>query len=180
MNLDPLTLALPALGLALILLALAVWIWARGLWQQSGLPEGSLLASDMGEWHRQTKPLVSAELGLTGHPDYLVARPDGSLTPVEVKSSAAPAEPYSSHVMQLAAYCLLVEEVYGVRPSHGILQYRDRAFAIAYTSEMEEELLNLLNDMQQDRHEADVDRDHDEPRRCARCGLRASCSQRLA
>jgi CRISPR-associated exonuclease Cas4 len=180
MNQENLALALPALGLTLALLALLAWLWGRGLWQESGLPGGSLVASDMGEWRRQTKPLYSAELQLTGHPDYLVAEPDGSLTPVEVKSSVAPAEPYTSHVMQLAAYCLLVEEVYGLRPSYGILQYRDKAFAIEYTLEMEDQLLNLLDDMRQDRYEADVDRDHDEPRRCARCGLRAACSQRLA
>jgi CRISPR-associated exonuclease Cas4 len=180
MNQDGLTLALPALALTLILLASLAWLWGRGLWRESGLPDGSLIASDMEEWHRQTGPLYSAELQLAGHPDYLVARPDGSLTPVEIKSSPAPAEPYASHVMQLAAYCLLVKEVHGVRPSHGILQYRDRAFAVEYTPQIEEELLNLLNDMHQDRYEADVDRDHDEPRRCARCGLRASCSQRLA
>jgi hypothetical protein len=36
----------------------------------------------------------------------------------------------------LAAYCLLVEENFGVRSPHGILQYRDRAFAIDYTDDL--------------------------------------------
>jgi CRISPR-associated exonuclease Cas4 len=180
MSQDTLTLAFFALGVTFSLLALLLWLWGMGLWRRSGLPDGALVASDMGEWRRQAEPLYSAELQLVGHPDYLVRHRDGSLTPVEVKSNVAPAQPYTSHVMQLAAYCLLVTEVYGVRPSQGILQYRDKAFAIDYTPEMEEELLNLLSDMRQDLYEPDVDRDHDDARRCAGCGLRAHCSQRLA
>jgi CRISPR-associated exonuclease Cas4 len=81
--------------------------------------------------------------------------------------------------LQLAAYCLLVEEVYGIRPSHGILQYRDNAFAIDYTDDLEEDLLDLLADMREDMFEEEIDRDHDDRRRCARCGVRTYCNQRL-
>ena len=55
------------------------------------------------------EPLYASGANLAGKPDYLVRRWRYVL-PVEVKSGPAPAEPYRSHVLQLAAYCLLVEE----------------------------------------------------------------------
>ncbi len=99
--------------------------------------------------------------------------------PVELKSKNAPKEPHEGHILQLAAYCLLVEENYGIRPDYGIIQYRDKAFAVNYTEDIEEDLLDLLADMQTDLMELEVDRDHNDWGRCSRCGVRARCSQRL-
>ena len=82
-------------------------------------------------------------------------------------------------MLQLAAYCLLVEENFGVRPPYGILQYRDGAFAIDYTDDLEADLLDLLAEMRATRAEADPEPDHDDPRRCAACGLRAACDRRV-
>jgi hypothetical protein len=45
------------------------------------------------------------------------------------------------------AYCLLVSEHYGNRPSHGILKYQDREFTIAYTAEYEQELRRIVAEM---------------------------------
>jgi hypothetical protein len=87
---------------------------------------------DTSEWKRLQQPLFARTYQLTGKPDYLVA--EGSrLVPVEVKSGRAPEQPYPSHVLQLAAYCLLVEDCYDRRPSRGIIQYTDRAFEVDYT-----------------------------------------------
>lgn len=168
------------LGVILALLGLLVWWHAGALWQQSGLPEGEVVQGDMGGWFRQKEPLYAADLGLGGRPDYLVRDEYGSLVPVELKSSTAPPRPHPSHVLQLAAYCLLVERAYGQRPSHGILQYRDRAFAIDYNETLEADLLDILAEMRADLFEPSVDRDHDDARRCARCGVRQYCDQRLA
>jgi CRISPR-associated exonuclease Cas4 len=180
MNENGLVVGLIAFAVTLALLALFAWLWGRSLWQESGLPEGEVIASDMGNWYAQSEPLYSAEFQLSGRPDYLIEQPNGAITPVEVKSTAAPAKPYAGHVLQLAAYCFLVHEVYGVRPDSGIIQYRDRAFAVDYTAELEEELLLLLDEMRDDLFAPDVNRDHEDPRRCYRCGLRQYCDQRLA
>jgi len=99
--------------------------------------------------------------------------------PVELKSGRAPAEPWEAHIFQLAAYCLLVEENYGIRPSHGIIQYKNRAFAVDYTAELEEDFLDLLADMREDLYEVELDRDHNDWARCAKCGVRRDCTQRL-
>jgi CRISPR-associated exonuclease Cas4 len=67
--------------------------------------------------------------------------------PVEVKTSKTPQNPYLSHTTQLMAYCLLVEENYGVRPTGGILKYPEREFKIAYTDEAKQSLIDLVGEM---------------------------------
>ncbi len=162
------------LALGLLLLSLA---W-RGR-ARSGLPQGRVVYTDTGGWGRLERPLFSREFLVTGKPDYLVS--DGpDVIPVEVKSSRAPAQPYLSHLLQLAAYCLLVEECYGRQPPYGIIKYADRAFEVDYTPELEDELLATLECMRDDLAGGDTLRSHDEPARCRVCGYRSQCDQRMA
>jgi CRISPR-associated exonuclease Cas4 len=134
--------------------------------------------ADTGGWDRLERPLFSRELLLTGKPDYLIA--DGAdVIPVEVKSSRAPVQPYPSHLLQLAAYCLLVEECYGRRPPYGIVKYADRAFEVDYTPELEGELLAVLDYMRSDLADGNAPRGHEDPRRCSACGYRRWCEQEL-
>ncbi len=158
-----------ALGLLLL------WLTQRGH-ARSGLPPGRVIYTDTGGWNRLERPLFSREFLLTGKPDYLVADGD-DVIPVEVKSRRAPAQPYPSHILQLAAYCLLVEECYRRRPPYGIIKYADRAFEVDYTPELEDELLATLDDMRADLAEDDAPRDHDEPARCQSCGYYQHCEQ---
>ena len=161
------------LALGLLLLNLS----RRGR-ARSGLPQGRVIYTDTGGWGRLERPLFSRQFLLTGKPDYLVA--DGAdVIPVEIKSSRAPAQPYPSHILQLAAYCLLVEECYGRRPAYGIVKYADRAFEVDYTPALEEELLATLENMRDDLAAGDAPRNHDEPRRCRACGYRQRCDQAI-
>lgn len=169
-----------ALGVALLLLALVILLKARQWQLASRLPEGEIVYSDMGTWMRQRKPLFDAYLGLTGRPDYLIEQDNGAIIPVEVKSSVAPREPYYGHVMQLAAYCLLVQGTYGLRPSHGVIQYLDKAFSVTFTPRMENDVLELLDVMRADAQAPDVRRDHENWRRCAGCGHLRHCGEALA
>ncbi|MDX1664479.1 MAG: Dna2/Cas4 domain-containing protein [Candidatus Promineifilaceae bacterium] len=168
-----------ALGVALLLLALALAIKASEWWSQARLPAGSVIYTDTGTWYRQQEALYAPTLQLVGKPDYLVEEADGTIIPVEIKSSAAPDSPYPGHVLQLAAYCLLVDEAYGLRPDYGIIQYRDHAFAVSFTDEMEADILDLLAEMRADRFARDVDRDHDNWRKCRGCGFNEICAQSL-
>jgi len=95
---------------------------------------------DTGAWQRNAKPLFSNTYQLTGKPDYLV-RERNRIIPVEVKSRAAPDAPYLSHVMQLAAYCLLVEDTLGAAAPYGYVHYRDRTFKVEFTRALRAELL---------------------------------------
>lgn len=167
------------LGGVLFLLTIGAWLWSRDLRVQSGLPAGNVIYADTGSWFPTDKPLYAASLRLAGKPDYLVQQADGGIVPVEVKSGRAPAAPHEGHVLQLAAYCLLVAENYGQRPSYGIIQYQDRAFAVDFTSDLEEDLLDLLAEMHAARFEPELDRDHNDWGRCRRCGVRSYCDQRL-
>ncbi|MBK8984702.1 MAG: Dna2/Cas4 domain-containing protein [Chloroflexi bacterium] len=168
------------LGVVLFLLTIGAWLWSRDRREKSGVPEGEIIYADTGTWFPNAQPLYAPAYKLAGKPDYLVQQGDGSIVPVEVKSGRAPADPHEGHVLQLAAYCLLVTVNYGQRPSHGIIQYQDRAFAVDFTIDLEEDLLDLLAEMHEGLFARDVDRDHNDWNRCQRCGMRSVCAQRLA
>jgi CRISPR-associated exonuclease Cas4 len=155
-------------------------IWQAGRQRRSlGLPAGRVLYADTSRWQRPERPLFYAPLELTGMPDYLIESGQG-IIPVEVKSGPAPAAPYDSHVYQVAAYCLLVEKTYGMRPPYGLIHYRDRDFAVDYTPALERSLLDLLASIRRDGSAVDVPRSHHQAARCARCGFRRVCDQSLA
>lgn len=168
-----------ALGVCLLLLALVLLLKARQYQRATRLPDGEIIYSDMGTWLRQRRPLYDRDLGLTGRPDYLIEQDDGTVIPVEVKSGDAPFEPYAGHVMQLAAYCLLVQRVYGVRPPHGIIQYRDKAFTVTFSVHLESEALALLREMRANGRMPNVGRSHENGRRCQACGHRTHCGEAL-
>jgi CRISPR-associated exonuclease Cas4 len=169
-----------ALGVTLLLLAIVIGMRAAQWWRESGLPAGDVIYTDSGTWFRQHETLFSSRCGLAGRPDYLIEETDGKITPVEIKSVRAPERPYEGHVMQLAAYCLLVTDHFGVRPEGGIIQYNDRAFAVAFSEALENRLLSVVAHMREDLYREEVDRDHANVRRCAACGHRQHCDQRLA
>jgi CRISPR-associated exonuclease Cas4 len=98
------------IGLALLLLVTAVYLWSRGLQQKTGLPDGGVIYTDTGTWYPNQNALYAQDVQLVGKPDYLIEQKDGMIVPVELKSGRAPEEPHDGHVLQLAAYCLLVEE----------------------------------------------------------------------
>jgi CRISPR-associated exonuclease Cas4 len=162
----------------LILLALAAWWIGARQRKSSGLPDGRVVSTDTGAWRKLEKPLYDPDTGLTGKPDYVVER-DGIWVPVEVKSGWAPPEPHEGHIFQLAAYCRLVEHAYGVRPPVGILHYRNRTFEIDYNAVLEADLMALLEDLQIQSRKNEAHRSHNEAGRCARCGYRAICDEKL-
>ena len=99
---------------------------------------------------------------------------------IQVSRIRSPEAPYDSHIYQLAAYCLLVDKLYGKRPSHGIIHYPARDFAVDYTPALENALLDILAEMRRDDARTEVNCSHAEPARCVRCGFRKVCEQRLA
>ncbi len=166
-------------GIFLLLLALFLFFISGRQRRASGLPVGRVIYTDTRSWGKLEKPLYDRDLGLTGKPDYLVEQ-NGRIIPVEVKTGRPPERPYDSHIFQVAVYCLLVQKTYGKRPSHGIIHYPGRDFAVDYTPELENTLLNLIADMRMDGSRAEIPRSHEDVNRCRRCGFRESCDQRLA
>ena len=166
------------LPLSALLLALVLLMISRVMKRASGMPEGKIVYADPGLWGKPEKPFYDSALGLTGKPDYLI-RKGSTIIPVEVKSMWAPREPYDSHVLQLGAYCLLAERHFGNRPDYGLLRYRNRTFKIPFTSTLEDEVLETIYTIRGFKELEEVCRSHDQPNRCARCGFREVCDQRL-
>jgi CRISPR-associated exonuclease Cas4 len=146
--------------------------------KQAGLPPSRIIYSDAGQWGKVEKPLYHEQLHLAGKPDYVV-REGKQMIPVEVKSRQAPAIPFEGHIYQLAAYCLLVEHAYGIRPDHGILHYSNRSYAVDFTPGLERSLQAIVEEMQIQSTHSDVNRSHDDAKRCRHCGYRPICDQAL-
>jgi CRISPR-associated exonuclease Cas4 len=179
----------------LVVVAAFARIASRREQRRAGLPAGALLYSDTGkpvgrlapvvvgaEGVKQERPLVSTSLQLVGRPDYLIEA-DDHIIPVEVKSTSSPAggRPYDSHIAQLAAYCLLVEDVLGASVAYGIIRYRDGEARVEFTDELREQTLALLEEMREASAEIEreVHRSHEDPRRCAGCSMRDVCTESL-
>ena len=167
------------LALALALMGLALLAWSQRERLAAGLPRGQLVYADTGDWQRCMQPLFSSHYRLAGKPDYLVEE-RGRVVPVEVKPGRTASQPYEGDVLQLAAYCLLVEEHYGRRPRYGYLKYSQGVFRLEYTDRLRRQFLARLDAMHQDLEAGDVSPSHVEPQRCLGCGHREVCSERLA
>jgi CRISPR-associated exonuclease Cas4 len=166
-----------AYGLALLLLALLVLIWALRLRQSTGLPWAPVLYRDTGGSVPE-KPLMARRLGLVGKPDYLLEL-RGHTIPIEVKPGRRAPRPYESDLMQLAAYCVLVEETSGAAPPYGLLRYAEQTFRLDYTEQVRDRVLDLLEQMREDLDLPDCERSHDDERRCQGCGFFEECDQAL-
>lgn len=169
------------IGVGAALLLLAVLLWGLASWQQrrTGLPYARVRYDDASRGERVEKPLVSHRYRLTGRPDFLLEQ-RGQLIPVEVKPTRRAAEPYQSDLMQLMAYCLLVEEQSGQRPSHGLLRYASGTWRVPYSPAARQQLLDTLDAMNEAQQSGDVARNHQQPARCAACSQRLACDQSLA
>jgi CRISPR-associated exonuclease Cas4 len=166
------------IGLLLLLVSGFLFFISSRQRHLGGLPGGRVIYSDMHTWVKTEKPLYDWNLGLTGKPDYLVNQ-NGTIIPVEVKTSRTPAVPYDSHIFQVAAYCLLVERNWGKRPPYGIIHYAGRDFSVNYSEELENAVLEVLSEMRRNEQRGNVPRSHEVEERCKRCGFREVCDEKL-
>lgn len=123
------------------LLLLAFWYLQK---QKFRILNGQIIYKDTNQTPGTV--LFAKSIALSGKPDYLI-KDQNMIFPVEIKTGRAPGEPYENHVMQLMAYCLLVEENYGVRPVGGFLKYPGKEFKIAYTDEARSSIRELVGEM---------------------------------
>ena len=117
------------------------------------------------------------ELELVGRPDYVIAMM-AVFIPVRQKVPA-PNHPYASHIIQLVAYCRLVQVHFGQRPPYGIIQYKDRAFKIAYSREEEQKLSDSVYQIRESEKTQNSKRSHNSPGRCRGCGYASICDESL-
>lgn len=166
-----------SVALVFILLAVVLLLWAMRMRQQVGLPWTTVVYRDTDQ-HDLEKPLFSRTLGLTGKPDY-VLKLGQTLVPVEVKPSRRSATPYESDLMQLAAYCVLLEETEGTAPPYGLLRYAERTFRLTYTPAVRQNVLVLIDEMRVLLEEPSCARSHQQASRCQACGFAEQCDEAL-
>ena len=154
-------------------------LWLSGRQRRAtGLPAGRVVYSDHSEWGEIETPLYDPTFNLTGKPDYLVERSD-EIIPVEVKSSGLKSAPYDSHIYQLAAYCLLIEQTFSIKPAYGILNYVNQDIAVDYTPELEQSLIDTIREMRSLSRRRNIDRSHESANRCRGCGFNSVCDQAI-
>jgi len=169
---DPLILIL----LAVLIIAVSALLKAhsRRVRKESGIPEGKLIRADSRLLKFQ-EPLFSRRLMLAGKPDAVIMR-DGECIPVEIKVREPPKSPFESHIMQLAAYCLLLEEN-GYRVTRGIILYRgkraQREFTIDYSAELKARLILAVDDIRNLKSMPP----RIVGRRCEFCSVREQCEE---
>ncbi len=168
------------LWVGIVLLAagvLLLWL-ARYTRGETGVPQGPVIYDDTGAWQECPRPLYSRRYLLAGKPDYIVAQGE-NLIPVEVKPRRTAAKPYLSDVLQLAAYCLLIEDNFDRAPPYGILKYATATFPVEYTPQLRRQLLVAMESMRDDLDTEEVVPSHNHPGRCRACGQREQCRVRL-
>ena len=98
------------------------------------------------------KLLYSAKYELQGKPDYIFQSPFlKKIVPVELKSGEIDEEemPHHGDLLQLGAYFLILEDVYGQKPPFGRIVYQDYMFEIKNTAKIRNEVLSTMKEMRE-------------------------------
>ncbi len=144
--------------------------------KEYGIPKGEVIYSDL---EKPAKPLFSRRFGIAGKPDYIIRDGTSALIPVELKSGHS-SKPHRNHVMQLAAYCLLIEETYAKPVPYGLIVYGDgKQHRIKFDDALRSDLISTVEDMRRCWSEGNPVR-HSFKGKCSSCSLRKDCPHCLA
>ncbi len=159
--------------LALVLIGYSVLLRLRVRTEKKsfGVPEGRILYSDL---NVPAAALFSKRFRLSGKPDYIVQK-DETFIPVEVKSGSGP-HPHHSQILQLAAYCQILEDATGKFIPEGILVYNNTPFRIPFDPKLRFELESIMKNMRATLRTGEVQRNHEDQRRCKNCSMKQHCS----
>jgi CRISPR-associated exonuclease Cas4 len=142
-----------------------------------GIYKGKIEYTD--KMDNRTKMLYSKKHGLRGKPDYIV-KLNGKYIPIEVKTGKIPRGPHFSHIIQIAAYCLLIEQNYKTRPPYGIISYsKEQKHKITYDDDLKKLLLEKMDEMRKCIQLEEVHRNHKRPGKCRSCSRRDKCPEKL-
>lgn len=117
--------------------------------------------------------LRSDRLGLVGRCDHLL-RVDGAYVPVEQKPSARRLQ--QSHILQVGALCLLVQDVYGVRPPYGVVVLAGGTQErVTFTEELERGVVRTMAEMRRILENGEAPGPRWVPAKCRACGYHPVC-----
>ncbi len=165
--------ALIIISLVLLLASRKEAAVARKARQEYGIPNGQVIYTDL---DRPAKPLFSKRHKIAGKPDYIIKdEQQKSFIPVEVKSAKA-LRPHRGHVLQLAAYCLLVEEAYATQVPYGLIVYADgKQHRIDFDEALRSHVLLVANEMRRSLRKGIVNEEKQLRGRCRSCSVRGDC-----
>lgn len=139
------------------------------------IPKGRITYTDL---NKPSEPLYSKRYRISGKPDYIVKIKD-YIVPVELKSGSY-SKPYKNHILQLAAYCQIIEDVYNVFVPYGILVYDEESYRIPFNPSLRFELVNVIDKMRQHLlSDTELELNHHDPNRCYNCSMLKYCTKRL-
>jgi CRISPR-associated exonuclease Cas4 len=143
--------------------------------KEYGIPRGRVIYTDL---DRPAKALFSRKFLIAGKPDYIVKdERTNALIPVEVKSGNAK-KPHWGHVLQLAAYCLLIEEAYSVEVPYGLLVYADgKQHLVKFDDSLRSEVISKTDEMRRCLKQGGVAKRRRFEGRCLSCSVRGNCGQ---
>jgi CRISPR-associated exonuclease Cas4 len=162
----------------LLVLAIVAYLivgrYHRAARKTLGLGRGELAYADDSILRRPT--LRSERRLLAGRPD-LLEKVDGAFVPVERKPSARRLQ--QSHIRQVAARCLLVEDLYGVRPPYGVVVLADGARErVTFSPELERGVLRVMDEMRRILASGEPPGPIWVAAKCRPCGFRHVCWDR--
>lgn len=138
--------------------------------------EGEIKYVDMGD----SDLMRSEEHGISGRPDYVLVV-EGYQIPVEEKTGRSPRGPLFSHILQVAAYCLLLEESTGRHVPYGILKYGpNQQHIIEFDDTLRRMLLEKVLEMRSVIDGKPVHRNHKRVNKCTNCSRQQICPESLA
>jgi CRISPR-associated exonuclease Cas4 len=163
------------LSLVLLLASRKESMSAKKAREEYGIPRGKVVYTDL---DRPARPLFSRKYLIAGKPDYIVKDEQiNAFIPVEVKSGNAK-KPHWGHVLQLAAYCLLIEEANSIRVPYGLLVYADgKQHRVKFDDALRSEVISMADEMRRCLKQGVVTKGNRFGGRCFSCSVRGDCSQ---
>jgi len=128
--------------------------------------------------NRKGEEITSEKYGIRGTPDYVIKIDDDNI-PVEEKIADIK-QPLLHHVIQITAYCMLVEDRYGVPPPYGIIKYKNAQFKIPYEKRWKDMVLEMREKMLRDMERGGAHRNHNNIKKCRKCSYREKCPESMA
>jgi len=115
---------------------------------------------------------------IAGKPDYITEN-NNHLIPVEFKSGNH-SYPLKNHVMQLAAYCQLIEDNYNDFVPFGVIVYNSKSeFKIPFNPKTRYDLENTIKKMRYDLRTGNISLNHNDPNRCKACSMKKHCDKKI-
>lgn len=147
----------------------------KKLKDKHNIPTGNITYQDLSQ---PAIPFFSKRYRITGKPDYIIKN-NNYYIPIELKTGIC-REPQKNHILQLAAYCHLLEENYERFCPYGIIAYSDKSkFKIQFDPKIRFELESVVKDMRQIMKTGKISRNHNDSYRCKKCSMQQFCDFKL-